>query len=545
MPNIPFEKIPGQGALYYDYLAQDPRLERFYSGHHRNLDDIIRLANKLTEKNDFQRKFLSAVLRETNSEYGLTPEVEANLRLLEREDTLTVITGQQAGICTGPLYTLLKAISTIKISEYLGKTLDRPVIPMFWLETSDHDLTAVNHIYFPGSQGPQKFTYGADVNPRQLPVGGMKFRKDFDRFSKSIKEILPDNDFYDAVSRLMDETYHYGETFGRAFGKMLTHLLGRWGLIIIDSENVELKKLASPVITMKLLEKGRMNQLMQEQSEELERESYNRQIKIRSELLNVFILKDNNRIPLTLLGEMLSDDGTRVALEDDELLKIASKHPERFSPKVAFRPIVQDFLFPTVAYVGGPSELAYFAQLKKVYQFFEIEMPIIWPRASATLIDAKIQRHMQRTGIAPEDIFRNSEEVLREILERSSPYEHDEIFAEAKVRFDQFIGWLEKKLAATELPVNEQLKTSSRKMKYQLEQIQHQTFNRMKSRNNSLVNSWKRIQIQLFPRSRLQEKTYNIIYFLSRYGFWLMDYLMENLDITTDDHQLLEIPSLQ
>jgi bacillithiol biosynthesis cysteine-adding enzyme BshC len=354
---------------------------------------------------------------------------------------------------------------------------------------------------------------------------------------------LPNNDFFAAVTRLMDETYFPGETFGQAFGKMMIRLLGRYGLILIDSENHELKKLASPVITMKLLEKGRMNQLILEQSEALQKENYDHQIKIRSELLNVFILKDNNRIPLTLLGEMMSGNGEKVVLEDEELLKLAQEHPERFSPKVAFRPIVQDFLFPTVVYVGGPSELAYFAQLKKVYQFFDIEMPIIWPRTSATLIDAKIQRHIQRTGIVYEDIFRDHQQVQREIITRNMPETQEKVFEQAKSKLQGYLNWLSQELSNLDPALASQSRTPFKKMEYQLQQIHQLSLNKLKSQDSSLINSWQKIQLLLFPKGKMQERVYNIIYFLSRYGFWLMDYLMENLDIETDDHQILEIPS--
>ena len=544
MTNIPFDIIPGQGELYYDYLNRNPKLLKFYNGHHRSPEDIAALAGKILANNDFQRKFLSIVLREINSAYGMTPETEANIKLLEQDDTLTVITGRQAGLYTGGLYTLLKAMTTIKLAAHLSKELKHPVVPMFWLESSDHDLDEVNHISFPGEREPLKFTYSDIQNPNHKPVGGLPLGKGFEKIAEKIMENLPRNDFYAAITRLMNETYTPEATFSEAFGRLLTRLLGRWGLVIIDSENVELKKLAGPVITMKLMEKGRMNQLIQEQSEELRKENYHHQIKVKSEMLNVFIHKDNNRIPISLLGELMSLNGTKVSLEDEELLKMAKEHPEMFSPKVSFRPIIQDFLFPTVAYVGGPAELAYFAQLKKVYEFFDIEMPVIWPRASATLVDAKIQRHMQNTGTEPQDVFRDPKEVFTEILLKNIPHEYDKIFKEAAIKMHDYTAWFKNMLQQEQILNPEVYETAFKKMHYQVEHIKNLALNKFTSRNQSLVNSWRRIQVQLYPHGKLQERTYNILYFLSRYGFWLMEYLMERLDITTDDHQFVNIPSM-
>lgn len=544
MTNIPFDIIPGQGELYYDYLNKNPKLLRFYNGHHRSPEDISGLAGKILANNDFQRKFLSIVLREINTPYGMTPETEANIKLLEQNDTLTVITGRQAGMYTGALYTLLKAMTTIKLAAHLSKELGHPVVPMFWLESSDHDLDEVNHISFPGEKEPTKFIYSDIQNPYHKPVGGLQLGKGFEKIAEKIMEILPRNDFYDAITRLMRETYTADATFSEAFGKMLTRLLGRWGLVIIDSENVELKKLAGPVITMKLMEKGRMNQLIMEQSEELRKEKYHHQIKVKSEMLNVFIHQDNNRIPISLLGELMSINGTKISMEDDELIKMSKEHPELFSPKVSFRPIIQDFLFPNVAYVGGPAELAYFAQLKKVYEFFDIEMPVIWPRASATIVDAKIQRHMQNTGIEPRDVFRDPKEVFTKILMKNTPREYDKIFEEAAIKMNDFTSWMKDSLQEAQILKPEVYDTAFKKMQYQVEHIRNLALNELTSKNQSLVNSWRRIQVQLYPHGKLQERTYNILYFLSRYGFWLMDYLMERLDVTTDDHQFVNIPSM-
>ncbi|NQS97599.1 MAG: bacillithiol biosynthesis cysteine-adding enzyme BshC [candidate division Zixibacteria bacterium] len=542
MVNIPFTKIPGYTALYNDYLSANPKLSRFYNGHHRNRNDFFRITERVVEQ-DYNRQRLVDVLRRINSAYGLTPAVEANLELLRHEKTVTVITGQQAGIFTGSIYTILKAITTLKAASYLGRMLKVPVAPLFWMESSDHDLSAVNHIYFPGPQRPIKFTYGKTENPRQRSVGGIEFGKDFNDFSRRIKETFHNNDYYEAVTRLMDETYYPGATFGTAFGSMMSRLFGRWGLIMVNAEDEELKRLAAPIIIRKLEEKGRMNQLLQEQSQELERADYERQIQVRSELLNVFILKDNNRIPLNLLGEVLGNGDEKEMLSDQELVAVASEHPEWFSPKVAFRPIVQDFLFPTVAYIGGPAELAYFAQLKKVYEFFEIQMPIIWPSASAAIVDVKTQRHLQRAGAQPEDVFRNSEEVLREIIEKYTDIVPEDYFDTAERKLEEIVEWLGREMSVIDPSLSKQFNTSHNKMRYQLNSMKKRTFARLKEKNQGIVESWRKVQIQLHPNNRPQERVYNIVYFLANYGFWLMDYLLDNLDIEVDEHQFLVLPS--
>jgi bacillithiol biosynthesis cysteine-adding enzyme BshC len=301
--------------------------------------------------------------------------------------------------------------------------------------------------------------------------------------------------------------------------------------------------LAAPIIIRKLEERGQMNKLLLEQSRALEQEQYEKQILIRSELLNVFILKDNTRIPMTVLGEMLTNGEEKEILSDQELIQLATEYPERFSPKVAFRPIVQDFLFPTVAYIGGPSELTYFAQLKKIYEFFEIQMPIIWPRITATLIDAKIKRLMQKVGIDVKEIFREEEEVIQNILGKYSPLKPEGVFSEAGKRLDEVIDWLEGKLTQLDPSLSGQFKSSYSKMHYQVNSMKIRTFNQLKAQHQSVINNWKSLQVLVYPQKKLQDRVYNILYFLSRYGFWLMDYLTENLDINTDDHQILEIPA--
>ncbi|MBC8278149.1 MAG: bacillithiol biosynthesis cysteine-adding enzyme BshC [FCB group bacterium] len=542
LKSIPFSKIPVKSQLYQDYIAGNPKLSKFYSGYHRNEDDFHRITKSVV-KHDYNRLHLAEVLRGINEKFGITPAIEANLELLKHDQTVTVITGQQAGIYTGPLYTILKAITTIKAATHLSKMLNRPVVPLFWMESSDHDLGEVNHIYFPGLQGPVNHVYGKDENPKQQSVGSINLMKDFIQFSDKIKKNLPQNDFYDAVTRLMDETYYPGTTFGDAFGKMMSRLLGRFGLIMVDAENVDLKRLAAPIIVRKLQDRGRMNELLIEQSEELEREDYQRQIQVRTELLNLFILKDNNRVPLSVLGDVLANGESNAIFESRELVQIASENPERFSPKVAFRPIVQDFLFPTIAYIGGPSELAYFAQLKKVYEFFEIQMPIIWPRTSASLFDAKIQRHIIKIGITHEDVFRNPDDVVKEITNRHFDFDIERVFATADEKLDDIFVWLRDALIDLDPTLAGQLQNPEKKMLYQLNHIKARTHQTLQSKQKNLTTSYYTVRNQIFPNKKLQERVYNVLYYLSRYGFWLMDFMMEELDIEDDCHQILEIPS--
>jgi bacillithiol synthase len=539
---VPFEKIPVKPQIYKDYIIGSPRVMKFYNGYYRSGDDFREIAAKVV-RHDYHRDELTDVLRSTNEKFGMTPAIEANLQLLRDEKTVTVITGQQAGIYTGPLYTILKALSVLKVSTYLSKMLNVPVVPLFWMESSDHDLAEVNHIYFPGPQGPVNYVYGEDNNPKQQSVGSIQLGKDFGIFAERIKKILPKNDFYDATIRLMDETYYPGLTFGEAFGKMMSRLTGKYGLVMVDAEEVRLKRLAAPIIIRKLQDKGRMNELMLEQSKELEREDYERQIQVRTEVLNLFILKDNNRVPLDLLGRVLGNGDAESILGNKELLQIASENPERFSPKVAFRPIVQDFLFPTIAYIGGPSELAYFAQLKKVYEYFEIQMPIIWPRVSASLIDAKIQRAIHRTGISYADIFKDEDEIRNEIALKHMSNDPQKLFDEASIRMDELIDWLIENLGRIDTAIPSQIKTPANKMHYQLDSIKSKAFGIIRSKQDGLMKNWDNIRTEVFPSKKLQERVYNIIFYLSRYGLWLTDFVLDNIDIDNSEHQILEIPS--
>ncbi|MBL7191174.1 bacillithiol biosynthesis cysteine-adding enzyme BshC [bacterium] len=538
-----YRKIPNQGELFYDYLDRNPRISRFYNGHHRNEDDIISLSERVIT-HDYRRPELCRILREINSRFNITPEIESNIDLLQDERCLTVITGQQVGLLSGPIYALIKAFTTIKAADYLAKLLNRPVVPLFWMECSDHDYDEVNHIYLISGRESVKISYREKDKPYHQSVGTIKLNDDFNQFLDEVYKYLPDNDYLAAVQRLISETYYPGVYFGEAFGKMMTRLCGRWGLIMVDSENVELKRLASPVIIHNLKRKEKMTELLKEQSEELDSEHYEIQIKVREELLNIFITKDNNRIPLSVLGELMGyGEDEKVFLEDNELLQLASDTPEVFSPKVSFRPIIQDFLFPTIVYIGGPSELKYFAQLKKVYEFFDIEMPIIWPRVSATLVDNKIKRYIQKAGVSIEDIFRPYEEVEKEILERDITHDPDMTFAEAKKRLIEFQIWLKEELVKIDTSLPAQTSNPFSKIMYQIEHLEKRTYNILKTRNHNLVDNWRAIVSNLYPRHRLQERTLNVTHFLSRHGFWLLEFLYENLDIMDDYHQIIEIPS--
>jgi bacillithiol synthase len=396
--SIPFLAIPGQSKLFAQYQSDPTSLRRFYPN---AIETHTQIADRIPEvlaNYKADRKVLCDALAETNRKFGATEETLANIELLRDAETVAIVTGQQAGLFSGPLYTIYKALSAIRMVECLrGRGIT--AVPVFWVATEDHDFEEVSKTSFIGKKGS---VIDVSNEPKRcysnLPVGYIKLDDSIDETIEELFRGITTTEFTDELKEYVLDSWKSGEYFGDAFAVLLTKLLGRYGIIVLCPLNQALKQLAAPMYVEAIHKSAEIVEALQTRSRELESEGYAAQVLIGDDYFPLFWqARDDTRNSLKKSkdGTFKTKDGTR-EFTLHELAEIAASEPYRFSPSVVLRSVVQDYILPTVCYFGGGAEISYFAQSGEVYRILGRPVTTILHRQSFSVVETKHAKTLDR-----------------------------------------------------------------------------------------------------------------------------------------------------
>jgi bacillithiol biosynthesis cysteine-adding enzyme BshC len=453
--------------------------------------------------------------------------------------TVAVVTGQQAGAFGGPLYTLLKAVTAIQLARRVAAEHGTVVVPVFWVDAEDHDWEEVRSCTVLDSEfQPRSVTLADPEGAGELPVAALRLDQRIEDSLSALGSSLPDTDFSESVTASLRAAYQPGTGMAAAFATWIESLLGPYGLVVFESADAAAKALAGPVFLRELREPGRTSALASDAGKQLAERGHQPQVLPQPDSLALFHLNSVRRA--------IRRQGDRFAIGDTEVTRQALVHeaetdPSRFSPNVLLRPIVQDTLFPTICYVAGPSELAYLGQLGGVYEHFGIPMPLMYPRASATLVDSSTARFLSRYDFPLDRLRPQDEAALNRLLQSQLPpeveqslKEADEVIRAALQRVIEVMPALDPTLAGA-------AKTTVAKMEHDLRSLQSKAIQAAKRRDDTLRRQFTRAQSQIFPLGHPQERTLGVVFFLNRYGPALVDRLLEDLPLEMGLHWILTI----
>ncbi|RPI05965.1 MAG: bacillithiol biosynthesis cysteine-adding enzyme BshC, partial [Zetaproteobacteria bacterium] len=395
MAILDLRDVPGFSPLVRDYVHDFGRVAGYY-GRNPHADDEYRTLADLCASRDYRRAELHAVLQAQHGAWESPPIVHRRIDDLCAPGGLAVCTGQQTGLFGGPLFTLYKALTAVALASRLEGAVRRPVVPVFWMASEDHDVAEADHVYLADRGGnPIQVRHAAWASPDGFMPANLRLGPAIDDTLKRLRDALPATEFADALHEALTRAYAPDRSLSEAFARWMTHLLGDTGLVLVDAADPGLKRLAAGVFRRELEEAPRTSAAILDVSRSLRSAGYPAQIEARPDGVNCFLLQDGRRaLARDSAGFALRDTGEIVPAAT--LHRIARETPERFSPNVALRPVVQDTLFPTLAYVAGPGELAYFAQLRPVYDLFGVPMPAVVPRATLSLVDPRSARLLER-----------------------------------------------------------------------------------------------------------------------------------------------------
>jgi bacillithiol biosynthesis cysteine-adding enzyme BshC len=535
---LPFSYIPHTTRLFADFLSYSQKVQQFYP-HSPGFSEWFAEAAEELNYDAGRRERVCAALERQNISWNASAKTIANIARM-RSGAAAVVTGQQVGLFGGPLFSLFKALTAVKLAEQASQA-GVDCVPVFWLATEDHDLDEVNHIVLPGGDGSLHRVTASSTGVLQSPVGAIKFGSEIEEAIKQVVDLLGESE----TTGILREAYRPGETFGTAFARLFSRLFSEWGVILLDASDPELHKIAEPVYLEAADRAAEIHDALEARGKALEAAGYDQQVKVTSASTLLFTLLKGARVPVHRHTDSASGGiGFSIGnekLSKAQLLDRIKAAPQDFSPNVLLRPVVQDYLLPTLAYAGGGAEIAYFAQTAVVYQALLGRVTPIVPRFSSTMLETKHQALLERYKLRLPDVF-EAPERLREILAAETlPQALNQSLEAGEAAIQKSMAGIREALATLDKTLVESANTAESKMLYQLNSLRSRAARAEVRQSEIIGRHAESLSNALYPNKTLQEREIAGIYFLAHHGTKLLQDLYQTIHTDCLDHQVISL----
>ncbi|MGC1226574.1 MAG: bacillithiol biosynthesis cysteine-adding enzyme BshC [Candidatus Sulfotelmatobacter sp.] len=541
---FPFSQIPHTSRLFIDFLSYSPGVRSFYPQSPHFSEWMKGQASGL-QHDPVRRERVSAILQRQNVSWDASPQTLSNIERL-RHGAAAVVTGQQVGLLGGPMFSIYKALSSVKLAEEAtAEGID--TVPIFWLATYDHDLDEVNHVGVPGSDGNLRTLSTSSHSVPNAPVSEVRFGEEIITVVEDAASLLGDSE----VSQFLRECYRPGESLGTAFARLFARLFAKWGVIVLDASDPEFHRVAAPIYRAAIERAEDLNAALLARGDELEKSGYEQQVKVTPSSVLLFTMRQGARTPIHRQTNGSSNENSENGefvigseakkISARQLLDEIEEHPENFSPNVLLRPVVQDYLLPTLAYAGGAAEAAYFAQAGAVYGKLLGRVTPIIPRFSATIVEPKIQHKLQHYGLTAPEVFEGAEVLRRRLASHALPGDLQSAFERAGRSIADSFSALKEPLAKLDPTLVDASQTGASKVQYQLERLRERAMAAELRRSEVIGRHAEVLSNMLYPNGVLQEREIAGVYFLARHGSELLQSVYDAIHTDCHDHQILEL----
>ena len=528
MPNIDILTGPARGArLVDDYHAGAAGLAPFFSGSPWDPEAYRRRAEEVAAR--FDR---AARARAAGAMRPLGEGTAERLDAIVREGGFFVTTGQQTGLFTGPLYTIYKALSAIRLARALEAELAAPVLPLFWVASTDHDFDEVNHVDLLDAQNVlHRLELPSDPAAPPFSMARRRLGAGVESTLDALAQLLPPSEFTPRILDLARRAYRPDATVAGAFEELLAGVLASFQVVLVDPSHPELKRLAAPVLRDEVAHAAENEAALERQTARLVQAGYHAQVSVGGGAVNVSYEDDSGR------ERLVREDGsfllrrTKRRLLESEVLALLESEPERFSPNVLLRPVVESALFPTVAYVGGPAELSYFAQTGCLFKAHGLEMPLVYPRASVVLVERKVAKVVEKHGLSVEDFRQPVRELAGRIVREEMPPEVAAAVAALRRSLDEGYESLVQAAQSLDPTLRGPLTAARNSSHVALREAEKKILSHAKARSASTVEQLEKAAVNLFPRGTPQERVLNVLQYLARYGPELLTAIADALPV--------------
>ena len=529
-------QLPWTGRFVRDYCHAFERLAPFYAGsptHPKSWLDALRARRRRAPD-----AAMVAVIERQLEVRGAPDASRAAAARLRDAGTVAVVTGQQAGLFGGPLFTLLKALTAMRLARRLAEEHGAAVVPVFWVDAEDHDLAEISGCHVLDGE-LTRVAVSLDVD---VPAGTSAAAVELDGSIRgtldALRAALAPTEFTAEVTDALAAAYAPETRLVEAFARWLERQLGPHGLIVYDASDPAAKPLARSLFKREIGSAGRTAKLAAEAGAELASLGYHAQASPAPGSVALFRL-DGTRQAIQAFDGAFSTGGH--TLDTSTLLADIETDPARFSPNVLLRPIVQDTLLPTVAYVAGPNELAYLGQLRRVYAAFDVPMPVIYPRASATIVDAATARFLNRYRMEFAELQPRDDAALNRLLALQIPESIEQAIAGAERSTAEHLDAIDGAVPTLDPTLAGAVASTRGRMERELGNLRAKVVAAAKRRDSTLRRQFERARAQSFPVGVPQERSIDGVYFLNRYGFALVDRLLRDLPLDPGHHWLLTV----
>jgi bacillithiol biosynthesis cysteine-adding enzyme BshC len=530
-------RLPGIKRLAADYSANYSALSSFFTGDPDSgaAWGAVIAARQATPPSGPIAEIVAA---QQATRSAPTEAAQAAARLTDPK-TVAIVTGQQAGLFGGPLYTLLKAISAIRLAREVEARHGVPTVAVFWVDAEDHDLDEIHACHvLDADQALATVALSLPPTTAGAPAATISLNPDIDAVTDQLIASLPHTDFTDALTAGLRQAYAPGHGLVEAFARWLEQTLGHLGLVVFDASDPAAKPAVSPLFERELRDPGVTATLARRAGERLKNAGFHAQVDAPPDSVALFAMGDR-RLPLRRDGDRFTAGDETIS--GDTLVDRLHENPASLGPNVLLRPVVQDRLFPTVCYVAGPNELAYLAQLKDVYAHFDVPMPLIALRMTASLVDTAVIKFVRRHELAIETLQPQDESVLNELLGAQLPDAVDHALRGTDAALLEQMQALAVAVATVDQTLAGAAESTLGRMQRDLKNLRNKVVQAAKRRDQTLRRQFARAQTQLFPSGTPQERTIASIFFLNRYGPALLDRLATDPELDTRHHWVISV----
>jgi bacillithiol biosynthesis cysteine-adding enzyme BshC len=535
---VDVRRFPWIRRLAADYAYNFSSVAPFFSGNPVEpsawSDAIAR-----TQQHPRRRQEIAAVIAAQQRRRGTPqPAIEAAAALADSR-TVAIVTGQQAGLFGGPLFTLLKAITALKLAERVTAAHQVPCVVIFWIDSEDHDWDEVRTCQvFDAAMTPRVIS----LPPRQAaaaqePVASIRLDETVAGALHTLEEALPDTEFKTELLETLRAIYKPGVGMAEAFGIWLERTLGNRGLVVFDAADPAAKPLAGAVFERELTTAGETVRRAAQAGSDLVDRGYHAQVQPHDALALFHVEAGRQAIRQQNGQFVVGEQSFRPAL----LIEQSNDRPGTFSPNVLLRPIVQDTLFPTICYVAGPNELAYLGQLRTVYDHFGIPMPLMYPRASATILDSAALRFLGKYNLPLEALQQQDESALNALLAAQIPPAVDEALSAADRSVEESMTRVIEVMRTLDATLEGTAKTTRGRMQHDLQTLRAKTIQAAKRRDETLRRQYHRTRALAFPNGHPQEREIGFVSFLNQYGPALVERLHAQIPVDLGVHWVVVV----
>ncbi|WP_442603759.1 bacillithiol biosynthesis cysteine-adding enzyme BshC [Paenibacillus sp. KN14-4R] len=536
--------------LARNYIDDFEKVRELYTYDPQDAGSWSRRAAELDRREDTRadRTALVEALAAFNRRAGAPAAVEHNIERLRQLDSVVVAGGQQAGLFTGPLYVIHKAVTVLQAAREAERLLERPVIPVFWIAGEDHDWDEVNHMYYltDAAREPRvdRIRIHASVPlPRtavsRLPLEPEKWSDALER----LLHTLPDSEFKGELNVKLGELLCTGEslTLTDAFARIMAWLFGHHGLVLLDADDPAIRKLEAPMFDQIVKCNQELNAAIQLDDQNVRNHGYTPQAEVMTDAANLFIFEGEERILLRREGEVFTNKKKSRTYTAEQLSEIARVSPERLSNNVFTRPLMQDFLMPVIATVLGSAEIAYWALTKSAFELMNMEMPILLPRLEFTILDGTVDKYMKKHELSFEDVVYRFADRKSAWLDQQDTVRFRERFAVVRERIEQEY----QELIGLTAEINTGLRAlgdqNLDKITDQVDYFERKTEEAFRSKHDVVLRQLARIENSIIPFAKPQERVHNVFAYLNQFGRGWIEYLVAEALPLDGEHRILYV----